>query len=84
MESSARVNAVEGDYLREEGTGNETMGKVYMAVRLGCLECFDGIPNHIELFPLQPGWSPTTQAYWVDNPRSLSGLWLDAHLRSSQ
>ena len=60
--------------FREEGTDYETMGKVYMAICLGCLEHLDRITNHIELFSPQPGWYTNTRAYWVDNFDSLGGL----------
>jgi hypothetical protein len=63
----------------EQETEHETMEKGWLAIRLGCLECLDRIANHIELLSLQT-WSPSTRAHWVDHPRRLSRLWLDAHL----
>jgi hypothetical protein len=56
------------------------MEKAGMAIHLDCLERLDRVADHIELFSPQPGWSPHTQARWMDNLDSLSGLWLVAHL----
>jgi len=67
----------------EEGN-YETMEKVYIAIHLECLEYLDGIANRPELFSLQQGRSPGTQACWMDNLGSLSGFWLDAHFYFAQ
>jgi len=68
----------------EQETEHETMDEGWLAIRLGCLECLDRTANHIELFSLQPGRSPSAQEHWVDHPRRLSRLWLVAHLGFSE
>jgi hypothetical protein len=65
------------EWKRElRGFDDETMEQVYMVIHL---EYLDGIANRPELFSLQQGRPPDTQACWMDNLGRLSGFWLDAH-----